>query len=277
MSLEYHDVVDGDLVSHPDIRTVAALYSLTRTHFQDHLRSIRQQNAQVDVIRSFRRWQNRLPVLLTFDDGALNACCAADELEKNGWRGHFFVVTNWIGHSEFLNGRQIRDLRDRGHVIGSHSCSHPERMSHLSRTETTREWSESCAVLSDILGESVKVASVPNGYYSREVARAAAAAGLEVLFTTEATATCSVIDGCLILGRYLIHWNTPAETAGAIAAGNLWPRWKQTLLWEAKKLLKGIMGESYLAARRAILAGWMPHAQTSCLNQNVRRQPTRET
>ncbi len=277
MSLAYHDVVDGSPLSHTDIRPGIALYTLARNRFQEHLRSIGEQRAPVEVIRSFHRWQSRLPVFLTFDDGALNAYCAADDLEEQGWRGHFFVVTDWIGRSEFLNRRQIRELRDRGHVIGSHSCSHPERMSHLTRTEMSKEWSESCAVLSEILGEPVKVASLPNGYFSREVAQAAAAAGLKVLFTSEATRACSVIDGCLILGRYLVHWNTSAITAGAIAAGRPWPRWKQTLRWKAKKVLKGVMGESYFAARRTFLSQLKRKPQASNRGQNASQQHTGET
>jgi hypothetical protein len=144
-------------------------------------------------------------------------------------------------------------LRSRGHVIGSHSCSHPARMSHLSWDQLIREWSESCAILSDTLGEHVRVASVPDGYYSRNVGRAAAAAGIEVLFTSEATAATSVLDGCLVLGRYFIQMHTPPAVSGEIAAGRIWPRWRQTVLWEAKKPLKALMGESYFALRRCLL------------------------
>lgn len=117
-----------------------------------------------------------------------------------------------------------------------------------------REWSESCSALSDILGEPVKVASVPNGYFSHSVAQAAAAAGIQVLFTSEASTAVHVIDGCLVLGRYLIRRHTPPEVAGALAAGDLYPRWKQTFFWKLKKALKMLMGESYLAARRAVLS-----------------------
>jgi peptidoglycan/xylan/chitin deacetylase (PgdA/CDA1 family) len=261
IGLAYHDVVEGSPVSHPDIRPGIALYTVTRTRFQDQLRSIRERKAAVDVIRGAWQWENRRPTFLTFDDGALNALCAADELEKNGWRGHFFVTTNWIGRRDFLDRSQIRELHDRGHVIGSHSCSHPARMSHLSPNELHKEWSESCAILSDILSEPVKVASVPDGYYSRQVGQAAAEAGIKVLFTSEATAGVSVVDDCLILGRYFIQSYTPAEAAGALAAGNIWPRSRQNLMWKAKTLVKGMTGESYLAVRRILLSRLLPQPQ----------------
>jgi peptidoglycan/xylan/chitin deacetylase (PgdA/CDA1 family) len=253
MSLAYHDVTDG---SNGALLGYKALYKLERKDFRNHMLSIRQQASTVTVhsIDRFHRWKDEVRVFLTFDDGELGAYTyVADELERCGWRGHFFITTDWIGKAGFLDGRQIRELRSRGHVIGSHSCSHPARMSHLSWDQLIREWSESCAILSDSLGEHVRVASVPDGYYSRNVGRAAAAAGIEVLFTSEATAATSVLDRCLVLGRYFIQMHTPPAVSGEIAAGRIWPRWRQTVLWEAKKPLKALMGESYFALRRCLL------------------------
>jgi peptidoglycan/xylan/chitin deacetylase (PgdA/CDA1 family) len=264
ISLAYHDVADGTTAAGSDVRPAAAFYTLSRRSFQEHLRSIAGHRSSVDLISGFGLWRNRLPAFLTFDDGAANACCAADELERQGWRGHFFVTTNWIGRPGFLNGQQIRELYKRGHVIGSHSCSHPARMSHLPWNELCREWSDSCATLGGILGDPVKVASVPDGYYSDVVAQTAAEAGLEVLFTSEATSASHVVDGCLILGRYLVHWYTSAEEAGAIAAGHVWPRCKQALSWESKKVLKSLMGEHYFSARKRLLKlGPQPNTKTA--------------
>lgn len=254
MSLAYHDVTDG---SNGALTGHKALYKLHRRDFHNHIASIREQvrEAAIRSIDHSYTWGEEVPVFLTFDDGELGAyTCVADELEEHGWRGHFFITTDWIARPGFLDRRQVRELRSRGHVIGSHSCSHPARMSHLSWNELTREWSESCAILSDILGEPIKVASVPDGYYSRNVGKTAAAAGIEVLFTSEATAATSVLDGCLILGRYLIQIHTPPSVAGAIASGHIWPRWRQTVLWEAKKPIKALTGESYFAIRRYLIS-----------------------
>jgi hypothetical protein len=254
LSLAYHDVTDGlggSLVGYK------ALYKLSREDFHNHVLSIRQQVPQIAVrsIDRFRQWEKEIPVFLTFDDGELGAyTCVANELEEHGWRGHFFITTDWIGKAGYLDQAHIRELRNRGHVIGSHSCSHPARMSHLKWSELAREWSESCAILSDILGERVRVASVPDGFYSRRVGKAAAAAGIEVLFTSEASAATSVLDGCLILGRYFIQIHTPPAVSGAIAAGKLWPRLRQTLLWEAKRPVKALTGGFYFAIRRYLLS-----------------------
>jgi peptidoglycan/xylan/chitin deacetylase (PgdA/CDA1 family) len=196
-----------------------------------------------------------VPAFLTFDDGELGSYhWVAPELESRGWRGHFFITTDWIGRQGFMDRGQIRELRKRGHVIGSHSCTHPARMSKLGWGELMKEWSESCAILSDLLGEKVKLASVPDGYYRRHVGEAAAAAGIEVLFTSEATAATAVLNGCLILGRYFIRIHTPPMVSGAIAAGQILPRLRQTLLWEVKKSAKALTGETYFALRRYLLS-----------------------
>lgn len=255
ISLGYHDVIDGPQISLSAIRPNIGLYTLTRRSFCNHLLCIAERRACVGRIQNFSSWEDEVPVFLTFDDGAEGAYFyVADELEKHGWHGHFFVTTAWIGHSGFMNRQQIRELHERGHVIGSHSNSHPERMSCLTRSELREEWSKSSSILSDVLGEAVKVASVPNGYYSRIVAQTAAAVGIEVLFTSEATSAVNAVDGCLVLGRYLIQRHTPASASGAIAAGRIWSRWRQTVLWEAKKCIKAVGGKSYLAVRRYLIS-----------------------
>ena len=259
ITIGYHDVLeDTTRVAAGDLRPQTLVYALSKSDFANHLWAVRYHVYEPGptTIRQFQRWDNgKVPVFLTFDDGAVNAyTCIAGELEQHHWRGHFFIATNWIGQPGFLDASQIRELHQRGHVIGSHSCSHPERMSSLTWDELIREWSVSCARLEDILGERVTVASVPNGYYSPAVGRTAAAVGIEVLFTSEPTMAVSVVDGCLVLGRYAVQKQTPPKVSGQLAAGRAWPRWCQTALWQGKKVVKALTGESYLHIRRFLLA-----------------------
>jgi peptidoglycan/xylan/chitin deacetylase (PgdA/CDA1 family) len=257
ISIGYHDIVDEGQRPPNDGSRHSGRYKLDRGHFRAHIDSIWRSvgNRSVHVIDRARRWQGQVPLFLTFDDGAVSSyTCVAGELEQRGWRGHFFVTTDWTGRPGFLDPRQIRELHARGQVIGSHSCSHPARMSKLSWEELLKEWRESCAILSDILQEPVVTASVADGYYSRKVGKAAAAAGIQVLFTSEPSAKVSNVDGCLILGRYSIQSHTPASVSGAIAARNRWPRLRQAILWQARKPVKALAGESYFAIRRLLLS-----------------------
>ena len=80
---------------------------------------------------------------LTFDDGGANAVLIADILEERGWRGHFFVVTAQIGCDGFLTARSITELAARGHVVGSHSHSHPAMLARMEPSAVREEWTRS--------------------------------------------------------------------------------------------------------------------------------------
>jgi Polysaccharide deacetylase len=253
ITIGYHDVIDTENVA------PGAVYTLGKRQFWSHLQTIQRQRPDVRTIDRLCRWDGQVPVFLTFDDGTAGAyACASGALEQHQWRGHFFITTNWIGQPGYMSRSQVRELHDRGHVIGSHSCSHPERMACLDRSELMREWKDSCEILSDIVGASVLVASVPGGYYGPNVAFAAADAGIEVLFTSEPTTKIEVLQECLVLGRYCIQRHTPSEASGAIAAGHRWPRWQQSALWKTKKVFKTVAGESYVTIRRRLLARLKP-------------------
>jgi peptidoglycan/xylan/chitin deacetylase (PgdA/CDA1 family) len=205
-----------------------------------------------------RAGSEMLPFLLTFDDGGESAAtCIAGVLEKYEWRGHFFVTAGQIGKKGFVNPKQIRGLRTKGHVIGSHSFSHPVRMSHCSRERLIDEWTSSIKMLSNILGEQVDTASVPGGYYSRRVVETAAASGIRVLFTSEPTTKVHAVLGCLVVGRYNIFRGTSPAISGDLVSVRSEARSRQWICWNvkkiAKRIAKRIAGRPYLAARQLLL------------------------
>src|SRR2546430_5129518 len=110
------------------------------------------------------------PVLLTFDDGGASAYgCVADLLERAGWRGHFFITTDYLGTPGFVGRAQVRELAGRGHVIGTHSCSHPARMARCRWDRLIDEGSRSAPAPAHVLGEPVRGASGPGGAHSPRV------------------------------------------------------------------------------------------------------------
>ena len=250
-SIMYHDVVEnGDFESSGFPGEGAHVYKLRCEDFARHLDAIAAANVKVATVRDLKG----SPVLLTFDDGGVSFHHPiADLLEERGWRGHFFITTDRIGTPGFLSENELRDLHRRGHVIGSHSCSHPTRMAALPRAALDREWRQSVARLSGLLGEPVRVASVPGGYYSRQVGESAAAAGIQMLFTSEPTALASTLNGCLVLGRYVIQRGMEPAWSGGFAAGRRAQCWRQTALWKVKRVAKMLGGSAYLKLRRAIL------------------------
>jgi peptidoglycan/xylan/chitin deacetylase (PgdA/CDA1 family) len=224
VTLCYHDITVG---ADPDASGFAgadaATYKLSEARFREHIFAIAHVNQAAR---------------LTFDDGGVSSLRIADILESFGFRGYFFVPTDFIGRPGFLCMRDIANLRHRGHVIGSHSCSHKGRMSSMSPDRLSREWEQSVKLLSDLVGENVNTGSVPSGFYSRRVGEAAARAGLKLLFTLEPTGKTEWIDGCEIAGRYLMRRRTSPALAVRLAAGRLAPRLRQQVLWSTKKLLK---------------------------------------
>ena len=254
--LEYHDVVDGDVEASGFRGAAAASYKLDATTFERHLDRVATAGVRLggsvrDVAAESRAGT---PVLFTFDDGGVSAHkVIAPRLERRGWLAHVLVTTDRIGTSGFLTPAQIKDLHQRGHVIGSHSASHPVRMSHCKPDELRREWTTSVAVLSDLVGSEVDVASVPGGYLSDAVVRAAAAAGIRYLFTSEPESRVRVIDGCNVFGRFTLRRSSSPADAARLVSRNPVGRFNQWAVWSAKKVVKRVGGRFYLRTRSALL------------------------
>ncbi len=252
LTLMYHEVLRDETPP-----ADADLYKIGRGEFVRHVAAIGKAigSAPVGRVDAPDTWAAQpRPVFLTFDDGQESAhTIVADLLEEQCWRAHFFIVTDFIGRPGFLTPAQIRDLDRRGHAIGSHTCSHPVPISGLNDQDLRREWAESTRILAGITGQPVLTASVPGGYYSPRVARAALEAGIRFLFTSEPRASVFMLDDCRVIGRYAIRRGMGPEQAMAFAQGRVLPRWREAVLWNAKKALKFGNARAYLRVRRMIL------------------------
>ena len=261
IALEYHDVVSiGDFSSSGFSGPGADSYKLTIDSFEAHLSALAAADCAVgriggEIADSAAGVSDSTlaHVLLTFDDGGRSALTEiAPRLEARGWRGHFFMTTSQIGAAGFLGADDLRELHARGHVVGSHSHSHPVRMSAVGVDGLRREWIESVQMLSHILGIPVRTASVPGGYFSRVVAETAADAGLQRLFTSEPTSRPVRVGSCTVLGRYTLRRDDPGSLAADLVAASHGARVRQWSIWNAKKVLKALGGESYLRARARV-------------------------
>ena len=187
-----------------------------------------------------------VPYLLTVDDGGVSYfTIVADRLEARGWRAHCFVSTDAIGTRGFLTASQLRELDMRGHVIGTHSASHPARFSACEPAHMREEWARSRMVLEDLLGHPIEIASVPGGYYSRRVARSARDAGLRIVFTSEPITTSLDEDGTLVIGRFTLRRGHSTDRAGQLARREPWTRYQEWASWRAKGLVKPLLGPLY--------------------------------
>jgi peptidoglycan/xylan/chitin deacetylase (PgdA/CDA1 family) len=236
VSLLFHDVYASDPRESGFRSPAADRYKLSVPNFEAQLDGLPEASAQ-----------------LTFDDGGVSYyTLVADRLEALGLRGHCFVSTDFIGEHGFMTAAQIRELDARGHIFGTHSASHPARFSVLTAARMRDEWADSRRRLEDLLGRAVIMGSVPGGYFSRDVARAAADIGLRTLFTSEPTTHPSVVDQCTLLGRFTIRRGHPPDMARRLASASPWTRWGAWIGWNAKALVKPVLGPSY-----ARVADWL--------------------
>ena len=232
---------DAQLAALARVRTDAPRLIVEMTGEPQVTGGLKASGYQIDGHRN----NGTIPYLVTVDDGGVSYYTViADRLEARGWRGHCFVSTDAIGTREFLSPAQIRELDRRGHVIGSHSASHPARFSSCAASRMNQEWTRSRRSLEDLLGHEVRTASLPGGYYSPAVARSARDAGLHVIFTSEPI-TATHDEGILVIGRFTVRRRHATDRAGRLAARSPWTRYREWASWHAKGLVKPVLGPLY--------------------------------
>ncbi|HEX9633236.1 MAG TPA: polysaccharide deacetylase family protein [Gemmatimonadales bacterium] len=217
-SLTYHEVKPDQATSGFQ-RPGARRYACTPARFAAHLDVIAESPVAPSLVTDVAADR---ALLLTFDDGGRSALYAADQLERRGWRGHFFVVTGRIGGRTFLDRAGVCELRRRGHLVGTHSHTHPDVFRALSPAAMLAEWRVSGEALSDLLGEACLAGAVPGGDSSPAVFAAAARAGLRFLFTSEPSLVPRAVAGCWIVGRFAVRAGTSPERIRALTRHRGW-------------------------------------------------------
>src|SRR5207247_4500784 len=182
-SFGYHEVTDhpGTAGSQPP---GPLPYKPTGDAFTRNLDAIATASCPPERVTDLDLTRPGRHVLLTFDDGGKSAVPIGDALAARGWKGHFFIVTGLIGSRTFLTGSEIRYLHRCGHVVGSHSDTHPDIFREQPWDRMIEEWRISRDKLAELLGAPCRTASVPGGDRSPLVARSAGAAGLADLLTS---------------------------------------------------------------------------------------------
>lgn len=229
-SLMYHEVTD-DATTTGFQRPGALAYKHSVAAFTEHLRRIGAAGAAAERVVDIDFTRPGRHVLLTFDDGGKSALAAAELLSKHGWSGHFFIVTSLIGSRFFLDAQGVRTLRSGGHLVGSHSHTHPMIFRSQTSAQMTEEWRTSCDILAQVLGEPCVSAAVPGGDISDQVLESASHAGLRYLFTSEPWLVPRRVGDCWILGRYSVKITTSPSRVEALVRFNSWTRalWRRRL------------------------------------------------
>ena len=245
----YHDVVGpGGVEASGFHGPGAARYKISRDRFAEHLDRLVGAGISIGMLSLDGRGTE---AAITFDDGGSASMVAAEELERRSWRGHFFITTGRIGTPEFLGEDELRELAARGHVIGSHSQSHPVNMGDLDPEELLEEWSRSRDDLERILGAPPRMASVPGGHLSEAVIGAAARAGYRLLLTSEPSTRLRHTGDLAVLGRFAVRSSTSARRVDGFARGAVWSCVPQWASWRLKTFVKRTSPGAFDAVRRA--------------------------
>ncbi|PKM49364.1 MAG: delta-lactam-biosynthetic de-N-acetylase [Firmicutes bacterium HGW-Firmicutes-7] len=119
-------------------------------------------------------------IYLTFDAGYENGYTEKilDVLKKHEVSATFFLV----GHYLKTNPELVKRMVDEGHIVGNHTCSHPD-MTKLSPDKFTEELQEFEVLYKEITGENlVKFYRAPAGKYSEANLKTAHEMGYKTFF-----------------------------------------------------------------------------------------------
>ncbi len=192
--LQYHDISKG-FSFNPGVLPVS--------FFKKHIIELKFFNFNNLDFVDFCSFQNESrnkgnSVLITFDDGYKsvfeNAMPIMDTL---GFKGIVFVVTNYLGSRSnwevplltsipHLNIEEIKMLRNKGWIIGSHSHYHKD-LTWMSIKELRADIETSKMMLEDILGETVTFFSYPFGKYNERVKDVLRETGFKYAFKSSGT------------------------------------------------------------------------------------------
>ena len=192
-------------------------------------------------------------VVFTFDDGGVSFLTkAAPILEKYGFKGVFFISTKYIGTPGFLTEEQLKELSERGHIIGSHSHTHPEIFTKLSNEDIKEEWRLSAQVLKDILGEGDYTASIPNGYTSKEILDEAIEYGFNTIYTSQPTTKIKTYKNSKLIGRYVVLDGMTTDDVMRMVTSKSY-HLKMSVKWFVLNLVKKVLGSSYEKFKAKVL------------------------
>lgn len=239
----YHDIYKSDTSESGFTREQDFPYKIKADVFESQVKALSDYCQTANLSKD--------SVVFTFDDGGKSFHnVIAPILEKYGYKGLFFISTKYIGTGTFLNEDEIRDLHARGHILGSHAHSHAHLYT-LSDAEVEDEWKQSVEILSGIIGEPVRYASIPNGDKSKRVLEYARKYGIGKIYTSEPTTKVSDFKGMEVIGRYVLLAENTNDYVLSIVRSS---RTRFVLLCKRSILnvAKSILGSNYVKLKNTL-------------------------
>jgi len=128
-----------------------------------------EKERQEAVDRQNPLMDKKYTIEYSFDDGGVLDLKVADILEKYGLFATFYIIVDKIGKEGFLTWEQVRELEKRGHIIGSHTVTHPSDLKVLYDEPLHYEIQNSKDMIEAVLGHSISKFCYPRGRYDDRV------------------------------------------------------------------------------------------------------------
>jgi peptidoglycan/xylan/chitin deacetylase (PgdA/CDA1 family) len=180
-----------------------------------------------DLMKQITEHKNIKNITITIDDaGKGNYEYMLPLFEKFQLKAHIFVPTHFIASegekSPYMTSSQICEFSKLGHIVGSHSHTHPKNISLLSVKEIEEEWLKSKEILEDITGKKVETCSIPGGFYSKAQLGIIKELGYGTIFNSVPTYDSLYQDDLELRGRFSIERKTSDKVFQSILSEGFW-------------------------------------------------------
>ncbi len=209
------------------------IYRVSLAHFDAHLL----------LLKGLQSVADSCDYTVTFDDGHISHYdLALPALAKYGMHSTFFITTGWVESSNRVSQQQIREMREAGHQIGSHTCSHPF-LPDCSDVQLRHELLDSRKKLEDILGATVTAISLPYGRWDHRVFRACCDAGYTQVYTSDPWLRTAKRGGIMSSGRLTIRHSFGADELLAFLTAKGLAKFRLQIPFRTKQGLRFCLGD----------------------------------
>lgn len=247
--LIYHFIEDE---GQPVKKNTDSLYVVQVKELEAQMRYLYDNKYQVISLDDYNSLLKK-PIIITFDDGDIsNYRYAFPLLQKYNFTATFFIIVGKIGSSDAISWQQLREIRDGGMSIQSHTMTH-SFLSDLDDERIHWELTESKRILEDKIGRAVDYLALPGGRYNSTVVKIAKEIGYKAICTS-IIGNNDFDSNLYLLKRWTIKRTTKFSTFCAIiqkkSLAILGYKTKHFLL----NCLKKILGNKiYISLRKKIL------------------------
>ena len=223
-------------------------YAIGADTFERHIKYLSEEGFESIsfnvLLDRFQPRPRKKCIIITFDDGNYSDYSIAFHILKRfGFIATFFVTVGRIGTRDYLEWDHLKEMIDGGMSIQSHSLNHLF-FSDLSKDDLHRELTESKKVLEDKLSLPIHFISLPGGFYSRRVLKAAQNAGYKGVATSGPglNSLGSLGEQLRLYKRFVITRRTNMDSFQEIVHGHLFFITKSHVVYQLKSMAQKVLG-----------------------------------